>query len=145
MALGEGEKMKFLAGKYVDAGLLFLRIIVGGMFVFYGSKILFGGNEKWVMVGQAMGSLTIPSLPAFWGFIAGAVEFFGGICVILGLFFRPVCLLLTIVMAVAAHMHFKKGDGLFGAGHAIEDGAVFVSFILAGPGKYSFDAMISRK
>ena len=112
------------------------------MFIFYGSNILFGGQEKWVMVGQAVGNINIRFMPAFWGFMAGFVEFFGGVCLILGLFFRPACVFLTLTMAVAAHMHFHKGEGLFGAGHAIEDGIVFLSLIFIGPGKYSLDALL---
>jgi len=131
--------------KYSDSGLLFLRIVLGGMFMLYGSKILFGGQGMWVMIGQSMGNLNIPAIPAFWGFIAGFVEFFGGICLILGLFFRPVCLLLAITMAVAVHMHFGKGEGFFGAGHAIEDGAMFVYLIFNGPGKYSLCKLLKTR
>jgi len=130
--------------KYADSGFLFLRVVLGGMFMLYGSKILFGGQGMWVMIGQSMGSFNIPGLPAFWGFIAGFVEFFGGICLILGFLFRPVCLLLAITMAVAVHMHFGKGEGFFGAGHAIEDGAVFVYLIFNGPGKYSLERRKSQ-
>ena len=81
--------------------------------------------------------------PAFWGFMAGLVEFFGGICLILGLFFRPVCLLLTFVMLVAVFMHLSKGEGLFGAGHAIEDGVVFLGLFFIGPGRYGLDVMLN--
>jgi len=128
--------------KYSDLGLLVLRIVLGAMFMFYGSKILFGGHEKWVQLGQAMGNFHIHAWPAFWGFMAGFSEFFGGICLILGLFFRPMCIFLAITMLVAARMHFSKGEGLMGAGHAIEDGVVVFGLIFIGPGKYSLDAWL---
>jgi len=48
-------------------------------------------------------------------------------------------MLLTINMIVATSMHLNRGDGLGGASHAIEDGIVFLSLILIGPGKYSLD------
>jgi putative oxidoreductase len=128
--------------KYADIGLLFLRVVFGCMFLFYGTPMLFGGPDKWMQVGQAMGNFGINFTPAFWGFIAGLAEFGGGICLILGLFFRPVCFFLMITMIVASRMHLAKGEGLFGAAHAIEDGVVFLSLIFIGPGKYSLDALL---
>ena len=109
------------------------------MFIFHGAPKLFGGPEKWGMLGMAMSSLGIQFMPVFWGFMASVSEFFGGICLILGLFFRPACILLTITMAVATSMHLGRGDGLRGASHALENGIVFLSLILIGPGKYSVD------
>ena len=128
--------------KYSDFGLLVLRVVIGCMFVHYGTPLLFGGHEKWVQLGQSMGNFHIHFWPAFWGFMAAFSEFFGGICLILGLFFRPMCILLTITMVVAAKLHFAKGEGLMVAAHAIEDGVVFFGLIFIGPGKYSLDAWL---
>jgi putative oxidoreductase len=125
--------------KYTDIGLLILRVGIGIMFLYHGAPKLLGGPEKWEKLGMAMKYVGIQSVPVFWGFMAAFSEFFGGICIILGLFFRPACILLTITMAVAALMHLGKGDGLNVASHAIEDGIVFLSLILIGPGKYSID------
>jgi putative oxidoreductase len=130
--------LRFLS-KYRDEGLLILRIGMGIMFIYHGMPKLLAGPEKWEKLGKAMGSLGIESMPVFWGFMASATEFFGGICLIVGLFFREMCILLTITMAVAASMHLDKGDGLRGASHAIEDGIVFLGLIFIGPGKYSID------
>ena len=87
----------------------------------------------------------IEFLPVFWGFMASFSEFIGGICIILGLFFRPICLLLTITMTVASIRHVSRGDGLRGASHAIEDGIVFLSLIFIGPGKYSLDEWLTSR
>ena len=127
--------------RYRNIGILILRIGIGCMFLFHGAPKMFGGPEKWEGLGMAMSSVGIRFMPAFWGFMASFAEFFGGICLILGLFFRPACILLTITMAIAASMHLGKGDGLRGASHAIEDGIVFLSLILIGPGTYSLDEM----
>lgn len=125
--------------KYNDIGLLILRIGIGIMFLYHGAPKLFGGLEKWEKLGMAMKYVGVEFMPVFWGFMAAFSEFFGGICIILGLFFRPACILLTLTMAVAASMHLGKGNGLQIASHAIEDGIVFLSLILIGPGKYSID------
>ena len=125
--------------KYRDIGLLILRIGIGCMFLFHGAPKMFGGPERWEKLGLAMATFGIQFVPVFWGFMSASAEFFGGILIILGLFFRPACMLLTINMTVAASMHLNRGDGLGGASHAIEDGIVFLSLILIGPGKYSVD------
>ena len=125
--------------KYKDFGLLFLRIGIGGMFIFHGAPKMFGGPERWERLGASMANVGIEFAPVFWGFMASFSEFIGGICIILGLFFRPVCILLAITMAIAASGHLSRGEGLRGAAHAIEDGIVFLSLIFIGPGKYSLD------
>ena len=114
------------------------------MFLFHGAPKIFGGPEKWEKLGMVMGYLGIHFIPVFWGFMAGFSEFFGGLCIILGLFFRPACSLLVLTMTVAAVRHFSIGDGLGGASHAIEDGIVFLSLIFMGPGKYSLDEFLKR-
>ena len=128
--------------KHADLGLLLIRLITGCMFLYYGTPMLFGGAEKWAQVGSAMSSIGISFWPAFWGFFAGLSEFLGGICLILGLFYRLACMFLVFTMFVAVSMHLKKGDGLFGAGHAIEDSALFLGMIFVGPGKYSLDVFL---
>ena len=129
--------------KHRHIGLLILRIGLGCMFLFHGAPKLFGGPEKWEQIGMAMQTLGIGFIPTFWGLLAAISEFIGGVCLILGLFFRPACILLTITMMVAAISHLSRGDGLAGASHAIEVGIVFLSFILIGAGKYSLDEKLN--
>jgi len=130
--------LKFLS-KYSDAGLLLLRLGIGGMFLYHGYPKLLGGPDAWEKLGGAMKFAGVDFMPALWGFAAAFTEFAGAICFILGLFFRTVCILLAGTMAVAAAMHMGRGDGLKIASHAIEDGILFFSLILIGPGKYSAD------
>ena len=125
--------------RYRDLGLLILRLGLGTMFIAHGGPKLMGGPEMWTGIGQAMSNFGVTSAPAFWGFMAGFAEAGGGVCLVLGLFMRPACLLLAVTMGVAARHHFAQGDGLMGASHAIELGIVFLSLILIGPGKYSID------
>lgn len=131
--------------KFRDFGLLILRLGLGSMFIVHGAPKMFGGPETWERVGMATASLGVNFAPALWGFMAAFSEFVGGILLILGLFFRPACMLLVLTMVVATSMHLDRGDGLRGASHAIEAGIVFLSLILIGPGKYSLDELFHLK
>ena len=126
-------------GKYRNTGLLILRVGIGVMMITHGLPKLTGGTETWTNIGKSMGVIGINFLPVFWGFMAAATEGIGGLLLILGLFFRPVNILLVFTMIIAALVHLGKGDGLGGASHAIELGIVFFSLIFIGPGKYSVD------
>lgn len=134
----------------VNFGLLVLRIGIGIMFVLHGEGKMFGGTEKWLKLGGAMEGLGITFLPTFWGFMAAFAEFGGGILLVLGLLFRPACLLMVITMAVAAHVHWidaaEAGEALkgkiMGGSHAIEAGVVFLALLFTGPGKYSVDSKL---
>lgn len=126
--------------KYRDEGLLLLRVGMGLMFMYHGWPKISGGIEVWAKVGASMKFVGLGFMPAFWGFMAAVTEFGGGLLLIAGLLFRPVCALLVVTMAVAVAMKLGTGAGLFGASQALEDGIVFLSLILIGPGRYSLDA-----
>lgn len=133
-----GMKLKFLA-RFRDEGLLLLRLGVGTMFILHGYPKLLGGPDKWQDIGQAVSFLGINWGHVVWGFLAGLSEFGGGICLILGWFFRPACLCMALTMGVATVMHLGRGDGLMRASHAIELGMVFVSLMFIGSGRYGLD------
>lgn len=126
-------------GKYRNTGLLILRLGLGAMMMVHGLPKIMGGPAGWEGLGGSMKVVGIDFLPTVWGFLAAISEGLGGFLLILGLFFRPVNMLLVFTMIIAALVHFGKGDGLDGAGHAIELGIVFLSLIFIGPGKYSID------
>src|SRR5688572_17598866 len=91
---------KFLA-KYRDAGLLFLRLGLGAAFIIHGLPKLAGGPGTWASLGKSMGHLSIDFYPAVWGFLAALTEGIGGVLLILGIFYRPICLMLGFTMVVA--------------------------------------------
>ncbi|MEK6476204.1 DoxX family protein [Catalinimonas sp. 4WD22] len=117
-------------------GLLILRIGIGIMFIVHGAPKLMGGPERWEAIGSNMKYLGITFAPAFWGFMAGFAEAVGGLCLILGIFYIPACILLFITMIVASTRHLAQGDGLAGSSHAIEAAILFFSLIFIGAGKY---------
>ena len=122
--------------KYTDQGLLFLRLCLGVIFVFHGYPKFMAGRETWALVGSAMSNLGITFYPEIWGLLAALAELAGGVCLLLGLLFRPVCLVLAFTMAVAFSMHFLKGDPFQISSHSLTAGIVFVALFFTGPGSY---------
>lgn len=136
-----------ILSKNRDAGLLLLRIWLGVVFLWvHGVPKLFEGDvvKEWDIMGKAIQhwGITWPP-PKFWGFMAMLTLNGGSVLFILGLLFRPTCLLLVIVMSVAATHEFMiaktYSGGLREASHAIELGIIFLSMIFIGPGRYSID------
>ena len=125
--------------KYRDFGLLFLRACIGAMIVMAGWPKLTGGMQKWEMIGHAMANFGIHFLPVFWGFCCALTETLGGALVILGLWFRPATMFLTINFVVATMMLYTK-DSIFPSWALPAVMLVlFFSFIFIGPGRYSVD------
>lgn len=132
-------------GSYQDIGLLILRIGLGIMMMLHGYPKLFGGPEMWAELGTATQSVGITFAPVFFGFMASITEFFGGLFLLLGLFFRPALVLLIVVMIVAAASHLSAGDGFTDTSHSIELAIVFLSMLLIGSGKYSLDKKLNNR
>jgi putative oxidoreductase len=126
-------------GKYRNSGLLIIRLGLGAMFILHGYPKLLGGPDSWTSIGGAMQNIGIKFFPIFWGLMAALTETLGGFLLIIGLAFRPACLLLFFTMGIATLMHFSKGDDINVASHAIEAGIVFLGLMFIGPGKYSVD------
>lgn len=126
-------------GNYRNFGLLIIRVGLGLMFIYHGFPKLAGGEKSWAMFGESTKYVGITFWPVVWGFLCAVVETFGGFMLIIGLAFRPVCLLLIIDLLVATFYHLGKGEGIMGASHAIEDAIMFAGLLFLGPGKYSAD------
>jgi putative oxidoreductase len=79
--------------------------------------------------------------------IAGILEVFGGLLIVLGLFTRPVSFVLAGEMAVAYFLvHFPQSfwPAVNGGEPAILFCFIFLYFVFAGAGPWSVDAMIAR-
>lgn len=132
--------------KYQNFAILISRLIIGAAFAYvHGWKKIIGGPEMWTNLGGAMKSIGINFLPVFWGFMASFSEFFGGILVAVGLFFRPAAILIFITMVVAAAFHFNNGDSISKIVYPLEIAALMFLMIYTGPGKYSLDKMFFNK
>ena len=95
-------------GKYRNTGILLLRLGIGVMFIIHGFPKLAGGPSGWTGLGGSMKVIGIDFLPIFWGFMAAATETFGGFLLVVGLFYRPACILLVFTMIIAASGTFWK-------------------------------------
>lgn len=82
------EKLKPLA-------LLLLRLALGVIFAFHGYPKLFTHTQETMQGFMHMG------FPAYFAYMAGVIEFFGGCLLIVGLFTRVAGLFLAGEMAVA--------------------------------------------
>jgi len=116
-----------------------IRVGLGLMFIWHGYPKLIGGEKSWVKIGGAVNYVGIHFLPVMWGLLCGIVETVGGAFLVIGFWFRPVCLLLLINLFFAAASQFGQGGGLDDAAHAIEDAVAFAGLLFLGPGKYSVD------
>jgi putative oxidoreductase len=126
-------------GRYKNFGLLLIRIGLGILFIYYGLPKLIGGPARWEKLGTAAGYVGIHFFPVFWGLMCALTETFGGILIIVGLAFRPVCLLLVLNLAVAAIFMYRLSGSFGDATHALEDAIVFAGLFFIGPGSYSVD------
>jgi len=124
---------------YASIGLLIIRIGLGVMFIYHGLPKLMGGEKMWQQLGGATQYVGIHFWPVMWGFLCAVVETFGGFLLVLGLVFRPVCVLILINLLVAVAMQLRTGGGISDASHAIEDAVVFAGLFFIGPGRFSVD------
>lgn len=131
--------LKFLA-KYRDVGLLVLRLGLGAAFIIHGLPKLTGGPKVWAGLGKSMSLLGIDFFPVFWGFMAAFSEGIGGVLLILGAFYRPVCLLLTFTMFVATlTLAAPKNRDFKDYANPLKLAFVFLGLAFVGPGRFSID------
>jgi putative oxidoreductase len=118
--------------------LSILRIVAALLFMQHGGQKLFG-----VPSAQPGGAAPLLSLMG----VAGVLEFFGGLLILLGLFTRPVAFILAGEMAVAYFMaHAPQGFWpLLNRGElAVLYCFVFLYFAVAGGGEWSLDRLGQR-
>lgn len=120
-------------GPYRDYALFVLRLFVGAVFLTHGALKLFGGLKGFAGFLQLAG---VPA-PDLMAPLVAAVEFLGGVAILLGLGTRTAAILLSIVMLVAmATVTLRIG---FANGYDINLALLggLLALLLAGPGKLS--------
>lgn len=123
--------------RWAPYALAALRIVTALLFIEHGTNKLFNFPPGDHHVGFA---LTLPG-------IAGMLEFFGGILILLGLFTRPAAFILSGQMAVAywmAHAPQSFYPVNNGGDAAILFCFVFLYLVFSGPGALSVDGMRKR-
>lgn len=93
---------------WTDA-ICILRIWVGIIFIWYGHN--FYNITKMGSFANFLDGYHIP-FPIFSAYLSKSIEFFGGLCLVAGLFTRITCLLMIMNMAVATFVT-QQGE-LFG-------------------------------
>lgn len=125
--------------KWAPRVLSILRIIVAFLFMQHGAQKLFG-----VPSDQPAKTVELLSLMG----LAGVLEFFGGLLLLLGLFTRPVAFILSGQMAAAYFMQHAP-EGFWPVLNKGELAAlycfVFLYFAVAGGGIWSADWLLRRK
>jgi putative oxidoreductase len=127
-----------LEGRYAPQALSLLRIVASLIFILHGSSKILGFPVTEMGMPPA-GSL-------FW--IGGLLELVGGLLLLIGLFSRPVALILSGEMAVAywmVHAPQSTFPMINGGDAAILYCFVFLLIAAAGPGPWSVDASLRRR
>jgi putative oxidoreductase len=125
-------------GRWAPRALSVLRIITAFLFIAHGAQKLFGflAPDTWKAA---------PTFSRIW--VAGALEFVGGLLLLVGLFTRPVAFILSGLMAVAYFMaHAPQGFWpLQNKGElAVLYSFVFLYLAVAGGGEWSLDRLLGR-
>jgi putative oxidoreductase len=136
-----------ICGRLCSPLLLFVRLYWGWQFAQTG----WGKLHNLAKVSDFFTSLNIP-FPAFNAHFVSGLEFFGGILLILGLFARPIALLLTCSMFVAfwtaereAFLSIFSNPGKFYTADAYTFLAAAILILAFGPGLFSLDALLEKK
>ena len=120
--------------------LLLLRLGLALVFIYHGYPKLFGEKERIIEAFQAIG------LPAYVVYITGAIEFFGGVALALGLL-TPIASLFLLLDMAAAMWKYNFNEGIY----AVREyelplilGLASLVVAAAGGGRFSLDRLIFR-
>ncbi|MFN3326872.1 MAG: DoxX family protein [Bryobacteraceae bacterium] len=127
--------------RYEPYALSALRIVAGFLFSLHGFQKLFG-----LLGGMGGRGASAEFLSLVW--VAGVLETFGGLLILLGLFTRPVAFLLSGEMAVAYFRAHAPQDvwpilnrGELAALYCF----LFLYFVFSGAGAWSLDRLVRKR
>lgn len=125
-----------------------VRVTAGLLLMPHGAQKLFGLFGGYGLEATGQFFATKLGLPPALATIAGAIEFFGGLFLALGLLTRPAAALVVGLMSVAV-VTVHLGNGFFwtngGYEYPLFWGVVALSYVVRGGGTYSLDALIGRE
>ncbi|KJZ42851.1 MULTISPECIES: DoxX family protein [Pseudomonas] len=128
-------------------GLTVLRIVVGIISAAHGSQKLFGAFGGYGLAGTAQYMESLGLTPGYlMATLAGGIEFFAGLALIIGLLVRPAALGLAFLLLVAIFsVHIS--NGLFMANNGYEFALALlggsIAVLIEGAGKLSADRAIA--
>ncbi len=126
-----------------DYAPVFLRVAVGATFIYHGFGKVFEGGASGLAAGLGWGALSVPMA---WA--AALSEFFGGICLVLGLYTRIAAFLIGCVMTVAI-LKVHLGNGFSQANYGYEWQLLLlcscISLILTGGRAASLDRVLGER
>ncbi len=130
-------------------GNVLLRAPIGLIFAAHGAQKLFGWFGGYGLQGTAGWLESIGLAPGLlMAALAGGAEFFGGLFLLLGLFTRPVALVLAVTMVVAIFsVHWQNGLFMSNNGYEFALALLAASLMLAvnGAGKLALDNLIAAR
>jgi len=120
-----------------DVGHFAMRVTLGALLVYHGTSKVFEGMQG---LADHLAELGWP-MPALQAFAASYIEFAGGVCIMVGLFTRPLAFLNVCMFTIITFV-YHGGDPF-----RIQEKALLflvMSFLLAliGPGRWSVDARL---
>lgn len=132
--------MSFLK-KLEPLALLLLRCGLALVFIYHGYPKLFGEKQRIIDAFQAIG------LPAYVVYLTGAIEFFGGIALALGLL-TPVAGLLLMLDMCAAMWKYNFNEGIYAVREyelPLTLGLACLALAVIGSGSLSLDRLLFQK
>lgn len=120
-----------------------IRVYAGLALAVHGFPKLFGATAANAAFLEQAGFH--PAL--FWTILTGSTEFFGGLCLALGLLTRVAAAPILVFLLVAVNFHSANGFywNKLGFEYPLFWAIVVFYFLVRGGGKYSLDAVIGRE
>ena len=128
---------------------LVLRVPVGLILAAHGAQKLFGWFGGYGLEGTGQWLASIGLEPGYaMALLAGGVEFFGGLALVLGLLTRPAALVAAFTLLVAI-FSVHIGNGLFmsnnGYEYALTLFVVTLALAVQGAGRFALDNLLQKQ
>jgi putative oxidoreductase len=120
-----------------------VRATAGAFLLPHGFPKLTGGTTR--LAGFLARIEWEPAL--FWAWLVTLLETVGAVCIVLGLFTRPIAAMLVVEFAVIVQVHSARGFSASANGWEFPAfwGLIFLAILLRGGGPYSLDRKLGRE